>query len=117
MNNGAVTITRLLVGYLGLVLVSNPLPVFGGDQAATSRHVDVEVGRISVSAIGHSAKANTNIGGLTDSSTSGSDNPIGRVRVRCGHIERIAVGENASASVSLPGSRDRCSEEYINLRE
>lgn len=111
MNSGAITITRLLGGYIGLALAVNALPVFGCDRTTTSRHVNVEVGRVSVSAIGQSAQANTNIGGLTDSNTSGGGDPCDRVRVRCGHIERIAIGENASATVSLPGDRGECREE------
>lgn len=111
MKKGAVTIIGMAGGCLGLALVANPLPVFGCDRAATSRRVNVEVGRISVSAIGRSAKANTNIGGLTDDNTSGGGDPCGRVRVRCGHIERIAVGEHASATVALPGDAAECREE------
>jgi hypothetical protein len=111
MKQGAVTIIGVTGGCLGLALAANPLPVFGCDRAAASRRVNVEVGNTAVSAIGRSAKASTNIGGLDDGGTSGDGGSCGRVRVRCGPIERIAVGENASATVALPGDTAECREE------
>lgn len=75
MNKRPFTKTRLVGGCLGLVLVANSLPVFGcGGSTASSSIFDVAVGDTSVSAVGRSARASTNIGGVT---IDGSNQRVG----------------------------------------
>lgn len=64
------------------------------DEKTTYR---VDVGDVRVGAIGHSAKARTNIGGV-----DGTVGDSGSGSVRCGKIERIMVGKDASVTVTLP---------------